>query len=318
MMRVVFIVRQILAALFFTRALVLAAGLSAVIVVALSGCATQVKHVETKGNLAPGVKEDEDFPIIDAHVHVRFSGKRNRFSLIVDSRETFLKEMADNHVVGAVAHKQFNEEWHDLKAQHVIYCPILGSVVDVKKLEAGLREKRYSCIKVFLGYVPQYANDKRYDPAYRLAEKYHVPVVFHTGDTDDSDALLKYADPMAIDEVAVKYRKVTFVIAHLGNPWVQTAAEIVYKNDNVYADVSAFLIGDLTRKSPEDIEEYVVKPIRWAYGYVEDPHKLMYGTDWPLTDMKSYIWAVKRAIPRARWRDVFYNNAQTVFKIPGL
>src|SRR5690606_37297494 len=137
--------------------------------------------------------------------------------------------------------------------------------------------------------------------AYKLAEKYDVPVVFHTGDTYDQDGLLKYSDPLTIDEVAVKHRKVNFVIAHMGNPWIQSAAEVAYKNPNVYIDISALLIGDLRKTSAEDMEEYVIKPIKWAFGYTEDPSKLMYGTDWPLTEMSAYIAAVKKAIPREHW-----------------
>jgi predicted TIM-barrel fold metal-dependent hydrolase len=262
---------------------------------------------------------DDKMAIIDAHLHTKFSGNPNRFSKITDSRESLTKEMADNHVVGAIAHAYSDGRgWWDLKDQHVIHCAGLDKTVNVKQLDADLKSKKYRCIKVYLGYIPQYATDPHYEPAYKLAEKYNVPVVFHTGDTSDRKAWVKYSEPMAIDEVAVKYPKVKFVIAHLGNPWVETAAELVYKNENVYADISAFLVGDLSRRTPEDIEEYVVKPIRWAFHFVEDNSKLMYGTDWPLADMKSYIWAVKRAIPRDHWKDVFYNNAQAVFKIPGL
>ncbi|GAF15492.1 amidohydrolase [Bacillus sp. JCM 19045] len=56
-----------------------------------------------------------------------------------------------------------------------------------------------------------------YKPVYHLAEKHHVPVVFHTGDTYAENAILKYAHPLTIDEVAVQHRNVTFVMAHLGD-----------------------------------------------------------------------------------------------------
>jgi hypothetical protein len=161
--------------------------------------------------------------------------------------------------------------------------------------------------------VHQYAFDRNYEPAYELAEKYHVPVVFHTGDTDSQWAKLKYADPLTVDEVAVDHPKVTFVLAHAGNPWIESAAEVAYKNPNVYLDGSAFLIGDLKQTAPEQIETYLVKPVRWIFNYIGDPTKLMFGTDWPLTDIGPYLEAFKRAIPREHWKAVFHDNAARVY-----
>jgi uncharacterized protein len=42
----------------------------------------------------------------------------------------------------------------------------------------------------------------------------------------------------------------------------------------------------------------------------------MFGTDWPLTGMKAYVEAYKRAIPREHWQAVFHDNAVRVFKFP--
>lgn len=140
-------------------------------------------------------------------------------------------------------------------------------------------------------------------------------MVFHTGDTYSTKAKLKYADPLTIDEVAVDHPNVKFVIAHCGNPWIESAAEVAYKNPNVYLDGSAFLVGNLEKTSQDKMDEFEVKPLRWIFGYMEDPTKLMYGSDWPLVDMASYIKAFKRAIPKEHWRAVFHDNAANVFGI---
>lgn len=274
----------------------------------LIGCTTSAK---TNSGHKP-------LKIIDAHLHASFNGKPNQFSGIMKTKESLQKEMQENGVVGAISHtKSYDDNYQDLKDLNTIQCAgISGKFVKVAQLEKGLKENRFQCIKIYLGYVYQYATDPNYESAYKLAEKYKVPVVLHTGDTSEKDALIKYSHPMDIDELAVKHPNMTIVIAHLGNPWVETAAEIVYKNDNVYADISAFLIGDLSKVSESNINEYIVKPVRWAFGFIENPKKLMYGTDWPLADMKSYIQAIKRAIPEESWEDVFYNNARDVFNIP--
>lgn len=261
-------------------------------------------------NSCAGIRISESFPVIDAHVHTRFEKP--------EQREQFLREMKQSNVVGAVSHTGDNGRrgYEDLRKHGVIHCFGIGEKfgpAEQRLLEQGLASGKFSCIKIYLGYIPRYAHDPVYAPAYGAAEKHGVPVVFHTGDTLDRDGKLKYADPLTIDEVSVDHRKVNFVIAHCGNPWIESAAEVAYKNPNVYLDGSALLIGDLTRLPQSQIDEYVVKPLRWIFGYLEDPTKLMFGTDWPLTPVAGYLESFKRAIPREHWRAVFHDNAVRVF-----
>jgi uncharacterized protein len=254
--------------------------------------------------------------IIDAHVHTEFDGRIDPTSHLAKTREEFLRELEENHVVGAVAHTQANDvDYVDLRDHGVVDCAGLDARVDEARLEQGLAAKKYGCIKIYLGYVHQFAYDRAYEPAYRLAEKYGVPVVFHTGDTDSTKAKLRFADPLTVDDVATDHPNVIFVLAHAGNPWIESAAEVAYKNPNVYLDVSAFAVGDLRRMSPEQLDTYVVKPIAWIFGYIDNPEKLMFGTDWPLTEIGPYLAAVKRAVPKEHWQAVFHDNAARIFKI---
>ena len=73
--------------------------------------------------------------------------------------------------------------------------------------------------------------------------KYHLPVIFHTGDNWSTTAKVKYAHPLRMDEVAVDHPEVRFVLAHFGNPWLIDAAEVVFKNPNVWADLSGLFVG---------------------------------------------------------------------------
>jgi predicted TIM-barrel fold metal-dependent hydrolase len=254
--------------------------------------------------------------IIDAHTHTSFTGKPEKTTGIPDTRDQYFAEWRRAGIVGAVAHAPSESEAApDLREQNVITCVGVSDRPDTARIEEGLKSGRYGCIKIYLGYVHRYAYDKSYEPVYALAEKYDVPVVFHTGDTYSADAKLKFADPLTIDEVAVDHRKVKFVIAHCGNPWIQSAAEVAYKNPNVYLEGSALLIGNLDRMPMQKVDEYVVKPLAWIFGYVEDPTKLMFGSDWPLVDIESYVKAFKRAIPREHWKAVFHDNAARVFKL---
>jgi uncharacterized protein len=262
-----------------------------------------------------------DIPVIDAHVHIKYKGDSGDPSKDISDEQKYFQESKAAGVVGSVSHTPQGTSGitaEESRTQKVIYCAGIGQTVNVQRLEADLKAKKFACIKIYLGYIAQYAYDPNYTPAYQLAQKYDVPVVFHTGDTNSTTALLKYADPLTIDEVAVKFPQVNFVIAHCGNPWIESAAEVAYKNPNVYLDGSALLIGDLSRLAPEDVDAYLIRPLRWIFGYVENPRKLMFGTDWPLTAVGPYLEAFKKAIPEDSWKDVLYNNAVRVFKFPGM
>ena len=262
--------------------------------------------------------KSDNLRIIDVHTHTDFSGAPERTSGIPKTEAQYFREWAEAGVVGAVAHvSPRGEGIQNLKARNVIHCAAAATTIDASEIESGLKSGKYGCIKIYLGYVHRYAYDAAYEPVYKIAEKYDVPVVFHTGDTYSATAKLKYTDPLTIDEVAVDHPRVRFVIAHCGNPWVESAADVAYKNPNVFIECSALLIGDLTQEPKEKVETYMTRPIAWIFGYLEDPKKLMFGTDWPLTSMKPYVEAYKAAIPKEHWQAVFHDNAVRVFKFPG-
>lgn len=268
-------------------------------------------------NARPADDPNEPLPVIDAHLHTNFTGEREATSRIPQSKEQMLKEMKENNVVGAVSHtgEIGGEYYEDLKKHNVVFCFGIGDSIDPKAVEEGLKSGKYNGIKIYLGYYHRWAYDPVYGPLYQLAEKYDVPVVFHTGDTYGSKAKVKYSDPLTIDEVAVDHPKVRFVIAHCGNPWIISAAEVVYKNPNVYTDLSGIMIGDLSQFPAEDLDTYLIKPIRWMYRYVGNPRKFLYGSDWPLVPMGQYIRVIRKAIPREDWKAVFHDNAVELFRM---
>lgn len=257
---------------------------------------------------AHAIAQTPELRIIDAHVHAESPSA---------NRDDLFREWKEAGVIGGVSMLARTDQGPVAHDPRLVHCAGIPSEPDVARLEKGLKAGEYQCLKIYLGYVHQYASDPRYKPVYALAERFDVPVVFHTGDTDSTKAKLKYADPLTVDEVAVDHPKVRFVIAHAGNPWIESAAEVAYKNPNVYLDLSAFLTGDLRERDRALVDEYVTKPIRWIYGYVEDPKKLMFATDWPVAHIGGYVDAVKRAIPPESWPAVFHDNAVRVFKLQG-
>lgn len=191
----------------------------------------------------------------------------------------------------------------------------IADVLD--SFEAKMNEDTTAGIKIYTGYQPFYATDDIYKPFYKLAQKYDVPVVFHMGDTANSMGRLKYSHPLVVDDVAVDFPNVRFVIAHCGTPWVADAVEVAAKNKNVYIDLSGLMEGKFEAKTQIEHFKPYLDVFRTWFNYLGNYKKLMYGSDWPLVDFASYIEVIKSIVPEFAYEDVFYNNAIKVFdKIP--
>src|SRR5579872_1023655 len=113
----------------------------------------------------------------------------------------------------------------------------------LRAADAILAAGRVRALKAYLGYLHQAPDHPGYRPYYELAERHKLPFVFHTGDTYSPRAKLRFAHPLGVDDVAVDHPRVQFVLAHLGNPWLTVAVEVVYKNINVWADLSGLAVG---------------------------------------------------------------------------
>jgi predicted TIM-barrel fold metal-dependent hydrolase len=188
----------------------------------------------------------------------------------------------------------------------------------LRRVEAVLNTGQVVALKGYLGYLHFPPDHCGYRPYYELAERYRLPFIFHTGDTYSPYAKVRYALPLAVDDVAVDHPRVRFVLAHLGNPWLQDAAEVVYKNLNVWADLSGLVVGkeecfdgELRREALEDVRQGV----RRAFRYAERPNRFLYGSDWPLAPMPAYRAFIASIIPEAHHAQVFEENARLLFRV---
>ena len=183
---------------------------------------------------------------------------------------------------------------------------------DVDELRALLDEGAIKGLKIYPGYEPFYPADRRLAPAYELAEAYDVPVMIHTGDTYARTAKVKYSHPINVDEVAVDFPRVKFVICHLGNPWFRDCMEVVYKNDNVYTDMSGLTLGGFTDRFEAFIGQQLKEMLLWGV----EPTKVLYGTDWPLITMEAYLQFLDELRLPGRDKDLMlFENAAALFKL---
>ncbi len=183
---------------------------------------------------------------------------------------------------------------------------------DIREISEYLEQGLIKGLKFYPGYEPFYPNDSRLQVWYEMAIEFDVPVMFHSGDTYAPTGKVKYSHPLHIDDVAVDFPELKIVICHVGNPWIKDCMEVVYKNDNVFADVSGLVLGDFSEK----FERYIKKDIEEMITYAGDPNYLLYGTDWPISNMKSYLKFMNQLELDDNNKElILWKNAAKLFKI---
>lgn len=144
------------------------------------------------------------------------------------------------------------------------------------------------------------------DPYIQLAEKYNLPVVSHTADSEESHAVKVY-------NMAKKYPKVNFVMAHMGlctdN---QEAIELLGKLPNLYGDTTWVPL----ESTLQIVERYGSK-------------KIMFGSDNPIDGLHTYhhnpkgepslyqryFHELESLIGKEAYEDIMYRNAIRIFGI---
>lgn len=264
--------------------------------------------------------------LIDAHVHLNNYHESTRRPTIENVHELFAKmdELGIAHAVVITSYKAdldrpSVEEVIDALAENPRVTVVEGlrwrgePRSDLFTVEERIRDRRVKGIKLYPGYDNYAINDPSLEAVFRIAAKHDVPVMIHTGDTYSKTAKVRMAHPLLVDDIAVDYPDVRFVMCHLGNPWFQDAAEVLYKNDNVYADISGLTLGEFTY----DFERYVAMRLKDMITYMGDPgRQLMYGSDWPLVRMKPYIRLLNELnFTEEQLENVAWRTAARLFKI---
>jgi hypothetical protein len=265
-------------------------------------------------------------PIIDCHVHLNNYHEEIRLSLD-EALEKLRAAMAESDVIYSLVLTSYIVSEHRPSTAQIVRAiegaADLGVVAGISYLHYQQRDLRELAdflgaglvkgLKLYPGYEPFYPHDSRLRVVYELAEEFDVPVMIHCGDTYSRTGRLKYAHPLEVDEVAVDYPGVKLVICHLGNPWLVDCMEVVYKNANVYTDFSGLVLGEFT----EAFEEYMEEQIADVLLYAGQPGRLLYGSDWPICSMRSYVAFMRQLrLSAADRHKVLYENTRRLFRLP--
>jgi len=174
----------------------------------------------------------------------------------------------------------------------------------VMRLRRLAEEKKIVGIKLYPGYQDFKPSDVLAFPVYELAEKFDLPVIFHSGylhhccrqkegarrcgrPTCPLDSLEYLSRPSQIYGAAQRFPRVKFVAAHLGNPYFSELRDLMRTCPNVYTDISGTV-----ENSPEE-KAALQSEILHFLALPNGIDRLMFGTDFPIQSYEDTIALVE-------------------------
>ena len=139
---------------------------------------------------------------------------------------------------------------------------------------------------------------------YRTAEEHGRPVMIHTGTSVFPGARNRFADPMAVDDVAVDFPRLPIVLAHAGRPLsMTTAVFLARRHPNVHLDLSGI--------PPRKLPEYLPR-------LEEISDRCLWGTDFPspgVASMRQNVDAfLSLPISETARKRILFDNAAALLR----
>jgi len=179
--------------------------------------------------------------IVDCHTHIsRADGD------IAESEHLSAEQTVDKCIVlaGCAQQGNTNKKLSDYINKYAEKMVGFG-LVDPAKDDISTKTLNSLKEKLALSGIVLYCAEDGFHPAhsramrlYESAQKLGFPVFFHNGGILSPTAVLDYAQPYLLDEIARTFAELKIVIGNMGTPFIDQTLSIIKKHQNVYADLT--------------------------------------------------------------------------------
>jgi hypothetical protein len=180
--------------------------------------------------------------IVDCHTHINCAAEN-----IEASEHLAATETVDICIVLAAPEgpsQEVNKKLSEYISRHKE--KMIGfAVVEPTKDKISVKNLATLTDKLGLKGIVLYCSQCGFHPAHSRAMKFYesaqelgLPVFFHNEMVLGPEAVLDYAQPYLLDEVAREFSALKIVIGTMGSPFVEQTLSMVAKHKNVYADLT--------------------------------------------------------------------------------
>lgn len=212
--------------------------------------------------------------IVDCHTHVNFPAGDAEASKHLEATET-----VDACIVLAAAegpseevNKKLSEYVNKHKQKMVGFAVVepTKDKISTKNLASVTEKLKLKGVVLYCsvcGFHPTHSKAMRF---YKSAQELGLPVFFHNSGHLGTDAVLSYAQPYLLDEVAREFADLKIIIGSMGLPFVEQTLSMLDKHKNVYAD--------LTIRPSSVWQTYNIVTAAHEWGVMD---KLLFGSGFP-------------------------------------
>ena len=212
--------------------------------------------------------------IVDCHTHISFDGENLKTHEHLAAAETvdLCIVLAPSEGPSQEVNKKLSE-YISRNRQKMVGFAVVDPTKDkisvknltVIKEKLNLKGTVLYCSRC--GFHPTHSRAMKF---YESAQQLEMPVFFHNAGLLGPDAVLDYAQPYLLDEVAREFKALKIIIGTMGIPFIEQTLSILAKNNNVYAD--------LTIKPSNVWQIYNIVAAAHEYGVMD---KLLFGSGFP-------------------------------------
>jgi len=217
--------------------------------------------------------------IVDCHTHIKFAADDD----VAASEHLEAAETVDACIVlanAAESSEEVNKKLSEYVGKHKEKMVGFG-VVEASKDNVGVKHLTSMRDKLGLKGVVLYCSRCGFHPThsramkfYESAEELGLPVFFHNGGASiEADAVLDYAQPYLLDEIARSFAGLKIIIGTMGVPFVEQMLSMAAKHENVYAD--------LTIRPSNVWQVYNMVVAAYERGVMD---KLLFGSGFPMSN----------------------------------
>jgi predicted TIM-barrel fold metal-dependent hydrolase len=178
--------------------------------------------------------------IVDCHTHIDFAAGADAAEHLAAAETVDVCIVLPTATASSTETNKKLSEYVGKHREKMVGFALIDPTTDnisVKNLESipqklGLKGVVLYCSKC--GFHPAHTRAMRF---YETAQQLALPVFFHNGPLAP-DAVLDYAQPYLLDEVARAFPGLKIVIGNMGMPFIEQTLSLVAKHKNVYSDLT--------------------------------------------------------------------------------
>ncbi len=213
--------------------------------------------------------------IVDCHTHIENASGENVASEHLAAIETVNACIVLASVNGQSSEinkelSQYVNKYSEKMVGFAVFRPDEDKI-STSSLEATTKKLGLKGLVMYCSDWGIHPTNSRNMRLYESALELNLPVFFHNAGVDiKQKAVLDYAQPYLLDEVAREFPSLKFVIGNMGAPFIEQTLIMVAKHKNVYAD--------LTIKPKNVWQTYNTVIAAHEYGVMD---KLLFGSGFP-------------------------------------